>query len=154
MSELTTNVRVIAASDKQIDDLVPLFDSYRQFYKQDSDPGQARRFLEDRLRNEESVLFLAYEHDTAVGFTQLYPSFSSVSLKKLWILNDLYVIPEMRGRRIGEMLIGKAAELSRSTGGKGLILSTSVHNHSAQTLYERVGFEKDLEFYHYFMPTV
>lgn len=131
MNTPSEETRVIIATLDQIEELAPLFDAYRQFYKQPSDPAGARRFLEERFRLRESVVFLAYRQGRAVGFTQLYPSFSSISMLRQWLLNDLYVLPEMRGQRIGEALIARAAAFSREMGAKGLQLSTAVDNHTA-----------------------
>jgi hypothetical protein len=89
-------VRTIRAGLEHLDVLTGLFDSYRQFYGQEPDLPGARRFLEARLRCRDSVVFLAFRDDatrTSVGFVQLYPSFSSVSMKPIWILNDLFVAP-------------------------------------------------------------
>ena len=98
-------VQTLQASLEHLDDLVPLFDSYRVFYRQTSDLEAAREYLQARLEQGECTVFLAYDQTRAVGFTLLYNTFSSVILKPLVILNDLYVIPEARGLRIGERLI-------------------------------------------------
>ena len=153
MDSFASEVRIVTATLDQIEDLIPLFDGYRQFYKQEHDLAAARRFLEERLILRESVIFLAYLDTRAVGFTQLYPSFSSVSMQRLWILNDLYVAPEIRGHRIGEALIEKAAQFSSRMGAKGLSLETAADNVSAQALYERVSFVRDTEFYRYYLAT-
>src|SRR5438132_61992 len=82
-------IEIARASIRDLDDLVPLFDGYRRFYGQRSDLTAARAYLRDRIERDESVIYLAYTHPReAAGFTQLYPSFSSVSLKPLWILGD------------------------------------------------------------------
>ena len=140
---------IITATLDQIEDLVPLFDAYRVFYKQQSDLEAARTFLRERLYLGESMIFLAYNEDKAVGFTQLYPLFSSSLMKRIWLLNDLYVVPDMRGQRIGEQLIQRAADFARSFGAARLELSTQTTNVSGQKLYERVGFVRDTEFYSY-----
>ena len=140
---------IITATLDQIEDLVPLFDAYRVFYKQQSDPEAARKFLRERLYLGENMIFLAYIEDRPVGFTQLYPLFSSTSMKRIWLLNDLYVVPDMRGQRIGEQLIQRAADFARSFGAAKLKLSTQTTNLSGQKLYERVGFVRDTEFYAY-----
>ena len=90
----TITIRQAVLDD--LDDIVPLFDAYRQFYKRESDLDAARAFLDDRLQRRESVVFLAFDGEAAVGFTQLYPSFSSVSMAPIQILNDLYVDPSAR----------------------------------------------------------
>ena len=146
-------MEIITATLDQLDDLAPLFDAYRVFYGQASDMGRAQTFLRERMHLQESVVFLAYAHSRPVGFTQLYPSFSSVSTQRLWVLNDLYVVPEMRGQRVGERLIERAARFATEFGAKGLSLSTAITNTSGQKLYERVGFKRDEEFYHYFLKT-
>jgi GNAT superfamily N-acetyltransferase len=125
-----------------------LFDGYRQFYKQTSDIKLAQHFLRERIINNESVIFLCFEGDTAVGFTQLYPSFSSVSAQRLLILNDLYVIPEMRGKGYGEAILLYAQGYCKGMNAKGLDLQTAVDN-PAQHLYEKLGWVKDEHFLTY-----
>jgi len=89
-------VNIVRATTDHIDSLVRLFDAYRQFYGQSSDPAAARNFLTERLQREESVIYLALHGDEGCGFTQLYPAFSSVAMRRIWILNDLFVPPEAR----------------------------------------------------------
>jgi GNAT superfamily N-acetyltransferase len=146
-------MEIVTATLDHLDDLTPLFDAYRVFYEQPSNLERARSFLRERMYLRESVLFLAYADSRPVGFTQLYPSFSSVSTQRLWILNDLYVAPDMRGQRVGERLIERAARFSAEFGAKGLLLSTAITNASGQRLYERVGFVREEAFYEYFLKT-
>lgn len=134
----------------QIDDLVPLFDAYRVFYKQTSDAENTKKFLLERMHLRDTVIFMAYEDSKPVGFTQLFPIFSSETLERLWILNDLYVVPEMRGKRVGAELIRRAKEFVRQFGAKGLALATEHTNVSGQKLYEREGFQHDQVFKYYF----
>ena len=146
-------IQIVRGSIKDLDDLVPLFDDYRQFYGQRSDLTVARVFLGDRIERDESVVYLAYTGPReAAGFTQLYPSFSSVSLKPLWILNDLYVRSDVRRGGVGRALLERARQHALETGAKGLVLSTGVMNKPAQTLYESCGWRRDDEFsqYHLF----
>jgi len=143
-------IQIVRASIKDLDDLVPLFDGYRQFYGQRSDLTVARIFLGDRIERDESVVYLAYTGPReAAGFTQLYPSFSSVSLKPLWILNDLYVRSDVRRGGVGRALLERARQHALETGAKGLVLSTGVMNKPAQTLYESCGWRRDDEFFQY-----
>jgi GNAT superfamily N-acetyltransferase len=146
-------MHVKRATISDLDDAAPLFDAYRQFYGQRSDVAAARAFLDERLRRDESVIFLALAEDgprgQAVGFTQLYPSFSSVSLKRLWVLNDLFVGPNVRRGGVGRRLLDRAREWAIETGAKGLVLATAVDNAKARALYESCGWERDDEFQHY-----
>ena len=139
------------ATISDLDDVAPLFDAYRQFYGQRSDLGAARTFLDERLRRDESVIFLAVEDSKALGFTQLYPSFSSVSLKRLWILNDLFVVADVRRGGVGRRLLDRAREWAIETGAKGLVLATAVDNSRARALYESCGWRRDDEFQHYYL---
>jgi len=129
--------------------LVPLFDGYRRFYGQPADPARAERFLHERLAGGESVIFLALEGATALGFVQLYPSFWSVAACRSWILNDLYVIPESRGAGVGRALLERARAHAESTGAGGMSLATQHSNVTAQRLYEGLGWVRDQEFFHY-----
>ncbi|HET8555377.1 MAG TPA: GNAT family N-acetyltransferase [Rhodanobacteraceae bacterium] len=138
------------ASLDDIDDLAPLFDAYRVFYRQTSDLVLARRFLLQRMNLRESVIFLARDADTtdALGFVQLYPGFSSVSAGRIWILNDLFVKPDARGHGIGRALMQRAREHGEATGVLRLTLSTAEDNHAAQQLYESEGWQRDGDRYY------
>jgi GNAT superfamily N-acetyltransferase len=126
--------------------LVPLFDAYRRFYRGAGDPDGARRFLLERFERNQSVVFLAFDGAAAVGFTQLYPSFSSVSMARIFILNDLFVAAEARGRGAASALLHAAADFGRSAGAVRLALSTELTNTAAQALYEKHGWKRDTVF--------
>lgn len=132
--------------------LVPLYDGYRQFYRQPSDPGVAERFLRDRLTRGDSVIFLAEADSGPLGFTQLYPIFSSVSATPAWVLNDLFVAPGARTGGVGRALLERARVHGVETGARWLSLSTERTNLTAQRLYEALGWVRDTEFYHYELP--
>ncbi len=122
--------------------IVSLFDAYRVFYKRPSNKDAAKQFLFERLKNRDSIIFLALVDNKAVGFTQLYTSFSSVSMQPIYILNDLYVTKEFRKQGVGVALLNKAKQQCRGNNYKGLSLQTETTN-PAQHLYESLGWEKD-----------
>lgn len=132
-----------------LNQLVLLFDVYRQFYGQQSDIIVARQFLSNRLSRNESVVLVA-ENDSgaAIGFVQLYPTFSSILAEPMYVLSDLFVIPEARRRGVGTQLLASAAEAARTDGAVRLELTTAITNTSAQRLYETLGWQKD-DFYLY-----
>lgn len=142
---MTSNeIQVRQATVADIDALVPLFDGYRQFYGRSSDLTLARTFLLARFEHQESVIFLANSStNQAVGFTQLYPSFSSVSAARTFILNDLFVVQEARKCGVGAKLLKASANYGRSKGAVRLTLSTATNNETAQALYERNGWVRD-----------
>ena len=137
------------ATINDIDAVARLFDAYRVFYEQPSDLESAKNFITERLEQNQSVIFLAEKEGKAVGFTQLYPVFSSVSMQKMHILNDLYVDANERKQGIGEKLLVAAQNHTKANNLKGLALETASDN-PAQKLYERLGWTKDDGFYHYF----
>ncbi len=139
-------IQVVQATADRIEQLVALFDDYRQFYAQPSDPAAAREFLAARLAREESVIFLALRGEIGLGFTQLYPSFSSVSLQRLWILSDLFVAPHGRRQGIAAALLERARALAIETDSKELVLETALDNTSARRLYERLGWRREERF--------
>jgi GNAT superfamily N-acetyltransferase len=134
---------------EQIDLVAPLFDAYRQFYGKASDLVGARQFLSERLQRGESVIFAVIEDGKALGFTQLYPSFSSVSMKPIWILNDLYVVEGARRRGGGARLLAAARDHAKQAGAVRLQLSTAVDNAKALALYEQQGWRKETAFLQY-----
>ena len=144
-------MHIISVSPNEVGLVAPLFDQYRVFYRQPSDPVLAQAFIAERVANRESVIFLALRDDEPVGFTQLYPSFSSVSARRTWILNDLYVVPSCRGQGVGSALLERARAHALETGAKGLGLQTAVDNHNAQRLYEALGYRREEGFYSYFL---
>jgi ribosomal protein S18 acetylase RimI-like enzyme len=148
---MSDSIQIGRVSWERLELVVPLFDKYRQFYKQSTDLAGAEAFLQERLRREESVIFLALDSDAGVGagFTQLYPTFSSISMRKQWILNDLFVSEEYRGQRIGRRLLEASKQHAIETNAVGLSLSTAVDNFTAQKLYESFGYQKDNDFYNY-----
>ena len=138
------NIFVRRATVADVDRIAPLFDAYRQFYGQAHDLDLAREFLRERLEQDQSVIFLALDRNgSTVGFTQLYPSFSSASAKRIFILNDLFVDPAARRSGVGRALLQAAADFGRSAGAARLTLSTAHTNRSAQSLYETTGWLRD-----------
>lgn len=132
---------VTKASGDTVQDLAPSFDSYRQLYGKPSDIEGARKFLAERLTRSESVVFSASEGNHVVGFAQLYPSFSSLSMKRTWILNDLFVSASARGHGVGTALLKECKQLAVETGAAGLALETMKGNFTAQRLYEELGWD-------------
>lgn len=128
---------------KYLKNLAYVFDLYRQFYKQKGDLELAESFLKERIVALESVIFAAFEGNDVVGFTQLYPTFSSVTAQRSWILNDLFVLDSQRGKNIGAQLLEYAKNFARQTDSKGLYLQTDADN-PAQKLYEKLGWERDM----------
>jgi len=149
-----TNITVRQAVLSDLDALAPLFDSYRQFYGQPSDLKAATAFLSARFNHGESTLFIAHENNQPVGFTQLYPSFSSVSLARTFVLNDLFVCEHARRKSIASKLMAAAVDYASSLGAVRVSLSTATTNEAAQQLYQSAGWKRDEQFfvYHFAIP--
>lgn len=137
------------ATVDNVAELEPIFTLYREFYGMEPDTQKAISFLKDRMENKESVIIFARRDETIIGFVQLFPSFSSASLKKTYILNDLYVLNSERKRGVATMLINKVLELAKKENCGRVSLSTANDN-PAQFLYEEIGFkESTFKFYNY-----
>jgi ribosomal protein S18 acetylase RimI-like enzyme len=141
-------MQVRQATSADLDQVAPLFDAYRQFYHLPPNLPLARSFLAERLSLGDSTIFLAEDNGRALGFVQLYPLFSSTAPVpgRLWLLNDLYVVPEARGRRAGYALMEQARALGLASGARGLFLQTARDNTTAQRLYESLGYRRDDHF--------
>lgn len=138
------------ATLQDLDDAAPLFDAYRQFYGRSSDLQLALDFLSARISRSESVVLLARDAEgAALGFVQLFPSFSSVRAAPIFVLNDLFVAPAARRSGVGAQLLRAAAEVARSSGAVRLKFSTAITNPPAQRLYEALGWKRDEDFYEY-----
>lgn len=138
------------ATAADADRVAPLFDAYRQFYGLPSNLQLCRHYLAERLSRDESVVLLAGDADgTALGFVQMYPGFSSLAAARTFVLYDLFVDPAARQRGVGRHLMEAAAAEARRRGAVSLVLSTAKTNHSAQRLYESLGWVRDEEFYEY-----
>lgn len=142
-------MNIVTANLTHLDDLATLFDNYRVFYQQSSDLAGSRQFLKARLEKGDSTILIATMDNKIAGFTQLYPSFSSVAMRPIWVLNDLFVAEAYRGQSIARGLIGAAENFARESGAIRMVLETQSTNAKAQALYEKRGYIKDTEFYHY-----
>lgn len=141
------NIRKLHTTD--LDSVSVLFDQYRVFYRKESNIEGAKSFLSERLLQKDSEIFVCEYENKLAGFVQLYPLFSSTRMKKLWLLNDLFVDPDYRGRGISVKLIDSAKELVRETEAFGMFLETEKTNDIGNNLYPRAGFKlnTDSNFY-------
>ncbi|MGE5722366.1 MAG: N-acetyltransferase family protein [Sphingomonadales bacterium] len=152
MTEAGGAIAVRQATIDDVDRLAPLFDGYRIFYGQASDRDLARRFLHERFVNQQSIVFVAERGGAAVGFTQLYPSFSSVRPAKIFVLNDLFVDPSCRKCGAGAALLEAARRYAAAAGAASLTLRTAVDNARAQALYRSLGWQQNDRFLAFDLP--
>lgn len=145
---------VSRATAADLEAVAPLFDRYRQFYREPSDLEGARRFLRARLEGDESVLFLATvpEPEGAVGFAQLYPFWTSVGMRRVWVLNDLFVAEEARRLGVARALMEAARAFALEDGAARLELATERANAQAKALYDDLGYDLDEAYDHYALP--
>lgn len=156
MAVAHATILVLRARVEDAARVAPLFCAYLRFYRRQVQPRRAKRFLHERLKKRQAVIFLAFlstggSKTEPVGFVQLYPSFASLDQKPHWILYDLFVAPEARRHGVARALMERARRLAISTGANGLSLETATDNRSAQKLYQQLGYERDRSFYRYFL---
>ena len=135
------NIREARKSD--LDQLSILFDAYRMFYGKESNIDISKNFLESRLSNKDSEIFICEFNNILIGFVQLYPLFSSTRVSKYWLLNDLFVDSKYRGKGYSKLLIEKAKELVKDSNACGMMLETEKSNKIGNNLYPKTGFEKN-----------
>jgi GNAT superfamily N-acetyltransferase len=142
--------KIRKATIKDLNLVVELFDKYRVFYEKESDKQKAEEFLFERLKLNDSEIFVAEtDENDLVGFVQLYPLFSSTRMQRLWLLNDLFVDKGFRGNGISKQLIETAKNLCIQTNACGLILETAKTNSIGNELYPQVGFSLDEDHNYY-----
>ena len=148
-------ISILRATPDHLDVVAELFDAYRQFYRQPPDLEGARTFIRERLLRKDSVILLALDAEAeAVGFTQLYPLFSSIRMQPTWMLNDLFVAHAARRRGVAQALLHEAHRLAIRAGVAVITLATEKTNVSAKALYESLGYERDdaLDYYELTLP--
>lgn len=146
------DVQVVRADIDCVDRIAKLFDAYRGFYGQASNLLESYNFIAERISLGESAIFYAKDSSgEALGFVQLYPTFSSVAAQRTWLLNDLYAAEAARGRGVGTLLLNAAKAFAVSTGAKGILLETGRDNVGAQRLYEALGYIRDSGYYTYYL---
>ena len=138
-----TDTLLRRATLDDLDAVAPLFDAYRQFYSQPTDVMRARDYLQARMTLGESVVLVAERAGQVVGFTQLYPIFSSVRTARTWLLNDLFVAESARRFGVARALLDAAANFAREEGAAGLMLETTRDNGPARALYRAAGWNED-----------
>ncbi|MHB1861602.1 MAG: GNAT family N-acetyltransferase [Gemmatimonadaceae bacterium] len=147
------NIRIARATRSHLSALVELFSAYREFYGCTTDSRRAHEFLLERIRGEESMILLALEGsgaaERAVGFVQLYPSFSSLRMARMWVLNDFYTRPDCRRQGVGHLLLGAARSLAAGSGASYIELLTARGNRAARRVYESVGYRADQQYCRY-----
>ncbi len=129
-----------------------LFNQYRQFYGQADDQDCCYEFLSQRIGSQESVILVATIDEVEVGFVQLYPSYSSISMKRVWILNDLFVAEEHRCQGVGKELLQEAQQFAKDSNAARLLLCTGTENEHAQRLYESAGWQQHSDCIYYIYP--
>ncbi|MEC6797172.1 GNAT family N-acetyltransferase [Photobacterium sp. S4TG1] len=138
------------ATLNDLNKVVPLYKEYLTFYHVDYSEKNPQKYLEERLSNNESVIYyIVDKDDNYVGFTQLYPLFCSLEMNRTWLLYDLFVAESARSHGVAQLLLNQADELAKETDASFIMLSTAVDNLKAQNLYEKNDYEKDVEFFTY-----
>lgn len=140
---------IVRAGPDHLDETARLFDLYRQFYDCEPDLPLARDYIADRMAADDSIIWIALDGDQGRGFVQCYPTFCSVQAIRRWVLYDLYVQADVRGRGLGERLMNAARDGARADGAERIDLETAHDNLVGQALYEKLGYRRDEHFFSY-----
>ncbi|MDI9865991.1 GNAT family N-acetyltransferase [Flectobacillus sp. DC10W] len=145
-------MQITKANESHLELLIPAFETNRIHFGQTNDNLKTRRFLSERLTQNSSTIFIALaDSGVLAGFTQLYPIFSTLKLESVWLLNDMFVMPDFRKGGVASLLVDAAWNHTKHTGAAWLTLKTGIENTKAQALYEKLGFRKDDEHFYYFL---
>lgn len=142
-------MKICMVTQQTMGDVVPLFNAYREFYGQSSDLQQAEQFIQERVMGAESIIFLAYLEEEPVGFAQLFPVFSSVAMKRAFLLNDLFVAKQARKQGVAQALMEQCYSYCQQEDARYMMLETARDNIQAQKLYEKMGMTIDDTVYYY-----
>ncbi|MCR6522652.1 GNAT family N-acetyltransferase [Lysinibacillus capsici] len=142
-------MKICMVTQQTMGDVVPLFNAYREFYGQSSDLQQAEQFIQERVMGAESIIFLAYLEEEPVGFAQLFPVFSSVAMKRAFLLNDLFVAKQARKQGVAQALMEQCYSYCQQEDARYMMLETARDNVQAQKLYEKMGMTIDDTVYYY-----
>lgn len=142
-------MKICMVTQQTMGDVVPLFNAYREFYGQSSDLQQAEQFIQERVMGAESIIFLAYLEEEPVGFAQLFPVFSSVAMKRAFLLNDLFVENQARKQGVAQALMEQCYIYCQQEDARYMMLETARDNVQAQKLYEKMGMTIDETVYYY-----
>ena len=145
------STQVGRATTADVPELARLFDAYRIFYERAPDLTAAEAFVRRQIEEDVTKFFIArdYDNGAAIGFVHLLPSVSTLAMQPIWYLEDLFVAPAARRRGVGEALMLQAERFARETGAERLTLSTAFDNKTAQSLYRRLGYERDEHFWYF-----
>lgn len=144
-----SGVTIVQVALEQLETITDLFNAYRIWYRQQDDRAAVRAFLHERLAQRQSVIFLALLEEAPAAFAQLYPIYSSATLNRGWLLNDLFVMPHARFQGVAVALLRHVEQFGRNTGARYLRLSTEITNTNAQEIYVSHGWQRDEQFYYY-----
>ena len=142
-------MNVTLSNSNNIPKLANLFNQYRIFYGEETNLQAATSFLQSRFKDKDSVILIAHKNSQIGGFIQLYPSFSSVGMQKIWILNDLFVATDFRRQNVARNLMKSAKKYAMETGALRIDLATQISNIYTQNLYESMVYTKNESFFHY-----
>lgn len=135
-------MKIVQVTQATLEQCADLFDQYRQFYQQPSDISAATSFIAQRLTNQDSIIYMAIdEQNQGMGFTQLFPSFSSVAMKQVYILNDLFVAPNARKQGVAKALMKTAQAFAEKNQAHAIKLATAKDNHQAKALYDQLNYK-------------
>jgi GNAT superfamily N-acetyltransferase len=147
-------MHIVKCTETHLESLVDIFEEYRQFCGFDRSQNETKAFLKKLILNEESTIFIAIdsEKDSVMGFVNLYPCYSSLALRRLWILNDLGVSSSYRVKGVSKALIQKVQEFAKETNAIRIELKTKLKNTTARSLYKAMNFTVDEDNVYYRVP--
>ncbi|HEX7278401.1 MAG TPA: GNAT family N-acetyltransferase [Solirubrobacterales bacterium] len=134
--------REIQVREATVDEAPAIAHLLRDFNLEFEEPAPAVEELAETVRRlleeGEITVLLAGDEPDGLSLFRLRPALWSKGLEAY--LQELYVVPALRGGGIGRSLLERTIELARERGADGIDLNTGETDTAARGLYESMGF--------------
>jgi GNAT superfamily N-acetyltransferase len=129
------NIQLVTPDD--LADLLPLMRAYCTFYESDPSDEELRTLATAFLEGAGGTQLIARDASgRALGHATVLWSWDTTLAQRLAVMEDLFVTPEARGRRVGATLIDACRRLAADRGIEWLAWETAPDNATAQRLYD------------------
>jgi ribosomal protein S18 acetylase RimI-like enzyme len=123
-------------------DIARLLHDFNTEYEEETPPvPELTRHAERMLREGEMTVLLAGDGPGGLALLRLRPSVWTEQVEAY--LQELYVVPDLRGRGIGEALMVAVLETCRARDAAWIELNTGETDVAARSLYRKLGFTNE-----------
>ena len=138
-------IKITLARKKDVPPVIEMIREFAAFEKLSEFCEVTSESLTDAMFGENSCVegLLAFADEQPIGYALFYENFASFRGQRGLYLEDLYVKPEFRGRKIGEAFLAKLAGIAKSRNFQRIDFLVLDWNESAIKFYEKLGAKRD-----------